>query len=444
MRRRFARRALSVGLAIGAVAAGIGAAATIASGATAAGTTTTGTTDTTGTTTPPPNPVPPAAPSGFADSLSSLYSTIFQADRTLDARTGQTASQQLSAPGEFSQQLGSLTPDELGALYAATQQDPNWGQLGAQAQQILTAAQSAPSAAPSSAPQAQTKTSSQSAPPSTTAGAGRRAAAVAQPAATGASAFPPTEPTGSFPSPPAPFTPDLPVTLAPQMFCFPGDPFPYYLASDSAIFVAETVNEIAYTVQSEQPDNLVTIAGVAALTLPNPVKLVLVALDLATEEASNSLEYAREVVNDCVGDNAYVRTANIDATTVNTFKLEQQNERTLASTEASVNTLHDQLHVVQQTVDAQLTIDIRRALSQPTTAPRNVAYELPTTVGGNLDSTPIGVKAIVTGAYNAAKQAGLAVNATATNNLTAANAALTAKNYRTAWQDFQAAYQALR
>jgi len=169
-----------------------------------------------------------------------------------------------------------------------------------------------------------------------------------------------------------------------------------------------------------------------------------VVLDLATEEASNSLEYAREVVNDCVGDNAYVRTANIDATTVNTFKLEQQNERTLASTEASVNTLHDQVHVAQQTVDSQLTIDIRRALSQPTTAPRNVVYELPTTVGGNLDSTPIGVKAIVTSAYNAAKQAGLAVNATATNNLNAANAALTAKNYRTAWQDYQAAYQALR
>jgi hypothetical protein len=442
-RRRVARKALSLGLAIGAVAAGIGAAAAVASGGTTTGATTTGPTDTT-TTTPPPNPVPPPAPSGFTESLSSLYSTIFQADQTLDSRTGQTASRQLSAPGDFSQQVGSLTPDQLGALYAATQQDPNWAQLGAQAQQVLNAAQSAPLAAPPTAAPAQAKTNAQAAPPSKAATAGPRAAAVAQPALTGAGAFPPGEPSGSFPAPPAPFAPDLPVTAAPQMSCFPGDPFAYYLSSDSAIFIAETINEIAYTVQSEQPDTQVTIAGVAALAVPNPIKLVLVALDLATEEASNSLEYAREVVNDCIGDNAYVRTANIDATTVNTFKLEQQNERTLASTEASVNTLHDQVHVAQQTVDAQLTIDIRRALSQPTTAPRNVVYELPTTVGGNLDSTPIGVKAIVTSAYNAAKQAGLAVNATATNNLTAANAALTAKSYRTAWQDFQVAFQALR
>jgi hypothetical protein len=440
-RRRVARRALSRGLAIGAVVAGIGAAAAVASGATAG--TPTGPKDTTAATAPPPNPVPPPAPSGFADSLNSLYSTIFQADQTLDSRTGQSASQQLSAPGDFSQQVGSLTADQLAALYAATQQDPNWAQLTAQAQQVLTAAQSAPLAA-SPGPQAQAKTSAPTSPPSTTASARARAAAVAQPAQTGASAFPPGEPSGSFPAPPAPFTPDLPVALAPQMLCFPGDPFAYYLASDSAIFIAETINEIAYTVQSEQPDTQVTIAGVAALAVPNPIKLVLVALDLATEEASNSLEYAREVVNDCVGDNAYVRIANIAATTVDTFKLEQQDERTLASTEASVNTLHDQVHVAQQTVDAQLTIDIRRALSQPTTAPRNVVYELPTTVGGNLDSTPIGVKAIVTSAYNAAKQAGLAVNATATNDLTAANTALTAKNYRTAWQDFQAAYQALR
>jgi hypothetical protein len=233
------------------------------------------------------------------------------------------------------------------------------------------------------------------------------------------------------------------------MFCFPGDALGYYLANDSALFIAGVVSDVAHSAQEPLPDSEVEVVGLGAfaaegLSTVDIVKLVLIAVEAAAEEAENSLEYAREVVNDCVGDNAYNRVANLDNTTVNTFKLEQQNEQTLASTEASVNTVHDQLHVVQQTVDAQLTIDMRRALSQPTTAPRNVQYELPAAVGGNLDSTPIGVQTVVTGAYNASKQAGLAVNSTATSNLTAANAALNAKNYRTAWQDYQAAYQALR
>jgi hypothetical protein len=265
---------------------------------------------------------------------------------------------------------------------------------------------------------------------------------------TAASPFPPAEPSGSFPVPPPAFVPSAEVAPAQQMFCFPGDPFAYYLASDSALFVADTVKTVSYTVQSELPDTLATVFGTPifafGLAVANPFKIPLVALTLAADEAYSSLEYAREVVNDCIGDNSYNRSANIDNTTVQTFNLMQQNEQTLAATESSVNTIHDQMHTVQQTVDAQLTLDIRRALSQPTTSPRNIDYELPTSVGGNLDSVPIGVKTIVTNAYNAAKQAGLPVNATATNDLAAANAALGAKNYRTAWLDYQLAYQALR
>jgi hypothetical protein len=456
--RHAGRRALSVGVVIAALAAGLGAAAALARGNHAVGarlapadaTTTDPTTDT--STVPPPNPTYPPAPPGFADSLNSLYSTIYQTDQTLDSHTGQTSSQQLNAPSDFAQQISNLTTDQLAALYAATQQSPNWDQLASQAQQLLSDAQSGPSVQPSGSAQSRARASTGSARTARTSRAGRtamRGALMTANAQPGTSAFPPAEPGGSFPPPPPAFAPSVEVTPAPQMFCFPGDPLAYYLASDSALFVAQTVSIVAYTLASEWDDNWVftfsPIVGVSiAITLPNPIKIVLVAINLAAEEADTSVTYAREVVNDCVGDNSYGKVANIDNTTVQTFKLMQQNEQTLASTEASVNTVHDQAHVVQQTVNDQLTIDIRRALSQPTTAPRNVDYELPTSVGGNLDSTPIGVKAIVTSAYNAAKQAGLPVNATATADLAAANAALLAKNYRTAWTDYQAAYQALR
>jgi hypothetical protein len=437
--------------------AGIGAAVPLGLSASraAADTTTTDTTTTATTTdtttTPPPNPTYPPAPPGFADSLNSLYSTIYQADQTLDSHTGQTSSQQLTAPSDFSQQVGKLTPDQLAALYDATKQDPNWDQLASQAQQLLSDAQSGPSVRSSGPAQSQARASNRSARTARASRVARTAmprAAMTANAQVATSAFPPAEPFGSFLAPPPTFEPSAEVAPAEQMSCFPGDPFAYYLASDSALFVAEVIRVVSYSVQSEWPDTQVHVTGTGifaiGITTPNPNKVVLIAINLAADEASNSLTYAREVVNDCVGDNGYTRVANIDNTAVQNFKLQQQNEQTLASTEASVNTIHDQVHVVQQTVNAQLTIDIRRALSQPTSAPRNVDYELPASVGGNLDSTPIGVKALVTSAYNAAKQAGLPVNATATNNLTAANQALAAKNYRTAWTDYQLAYQALR
>src|SRR5207249_4367272 len=152
---------------------------------------------------------------------------------------------------------------------------------------------------------------------------------------------------------PAAFEPSAEVAPANQMFCFPGDPFAYYLATDSALFVVDTIKTVSYTIQSELEDTRVQIVGTGLLavviSVPNPPKIVLVAITLAAQEAADSLEYAREVVNDCVGDNAYNRTSNLDNTGVQTYNLQKQNEQTLAATESSVNTLHDQVHVVQQT-----------------------------------------------------------------------------------------------
>ena len=84
---------------------------------------------------------------------------------------------------------------------------------------------------------------------------------------------------------------------------------------------------------------------------------------------------------------------------------------------------------------------IEQALTAPATSPPNAAYELPASLGGNLDSTPIGVQEVVTKALSVATQAGLPVNPAAPQDLSAANAALAAGNDAGAYADYAAAYR---
>lgn len=394
------------------------------------------TTDTTTTPTPPP-PAPP----GFADSLNSLYSTMYQTASTLDAKTGQTSTQQLATPGDFASSVAGLSSEQLAEAFAATQADSQWSQVSSEAQQALSDAQSAPpiTGLTGGAVSAAVRPSSQS----TTFKSMRVAAAkaLASAAAAGSDTFPPDEPIGAFPAPPAAFVAGpLPVAMFSARTCVAGDPFAWAVASATALFVANEVKNVADDVGKAAP----SLLDVGYLpSFPDPVKYVLQAIVFGATLVVDSFKYAQAIVDDCKADNVGGLTANEDNTTVNAYHLEQQNEQTMTNIQSSINTIHAQVHVVQQTVDEQLTLDIRRALSQPTASPPNVDYELPVSAGGNLDSTPIGVQAVVDDAFSAAKQAGLPVNAVASSDLNAATQALAANQYKTAWKDFQLAFQAL-
>jgi hypothetical protein len=266
--------------------------------------------------------------------------------------------------------------------------------------------------------------------------------AVAASSSAGADTFPPDEPIGSFPAPPSPFAPDKAVEAFNPIGCIFGpSPYPFFVAADTAVQLATTVDQAITDVVAAIP-SLVAIGYIPSF--PDPVKDVVETIEFAAKVVAETVTYARSVAEDCgrVNEDGYIE--NIDSSTVNLWQLENQNEATMAAIESSVNTIHQQVHVVQQTVNDQLTINIRRALSQPTTAPKNVDYELPAAYGGNLDSTPIGVQAVVTSAFNAARSAGLPINATASTDLANANSALANHNYKTAWADYQLAYQALR
>jgi hypothetical protein len=386
---------------------------------------------------------PTPASSDFASSLTSLYATLYQTVQAVDGKTGGSRSQQLPDPARFSQEVGRLSSENLARLHEATVRQGHWDQLAPDTRQLLAAAQSA-----ATSPQARSGggagTSGPSPAPASKASARPRAAATAQTAQAvpGATAsFPPDEPVGSFPAPPATFAPSLPVDPFVPITCASnGNPYPYYVASDTAIFIGKTVAAVA-----DAAYNIVPTLAPAFLeeSFVDPAKIVAAVVESAANLAVSALEDAQQSAEDCDLVNQTGYSANSDNSTVNGFALETQNQLTIGAIEASVNTLHDQVHVVAQSLGAELTTEIQQALTLPGTAPADVYYELPASAGGNLDSSPVGVQAVVTSAYQAAKQAGLPVNATATNNLTAANQALAARNYRTAWADYQTAYQAL-
>jgi hypothetical protein len=395
--------------------------------------------DTAPTTTPPP------APAGFASSLTSLYATLYGTVQTLDGKTGRSRAHQVPDPSRFAQDISRLSPTDLALLHEATVRQGNWDALAPDSQQLLAGARSAPSAASAAAGRTQPggATAGRSAPAATPAPApaAPHSAIAAQDATGGPPSFPPDEPLGDFPGPLATFEPTMPVEpLIPITCAANGNPYPYYVASDTAIFIGKTVATAADAAYEIIPTLAPAFVGES---YESPLKIVAAVIVGVANLAVSALEDAQASAEDCdlVNETAY--DANTENAAVNSFELETRNEETIGAIESSVNTIHDQVHVAQQSFADGLTTEIQQALALPATAPADVYYELPTAVGGNLDSTPIGVQAVVTNAYNAAKQAGLPVNATATSNLTAANQALVAHNYKTAWKDYQAAYQAL-
>jgi hypothetical protein len=68
---------------------------------------------------------------------------------------------------------------------------------------------------------------------------------------------------------------------------------------------------------------------------------------------------------------------------------------------------------------------------------------LPASLGGLLNSTPVGVQELVTSDLQSAQTLGLKIKPAAYTELSAANTALAAKQYVTAWNDYAQAYQAL-
>ncbi len=405
------------------------------------------------------------APSGFAGDWERLYGRIFA---VFDA-TGVPESQPggigyALPPTAFDRLVGSLSQHEIDELYSTVSERlPDWRQLSLLETQLETDATALPAVGSSggSAPSAASSAVSDQAG-SAVAGAADGSSQAAPAAGDGVTAdvagpdqtltvgvasspFPPTPPTPVVSTPPEPFQPSAPVGPAPGILACPA-PAPGADYGDAAIFAAQSLGDTLAAVATYTPDTsifevfsngLVTVDAVT----PNVYRAVLAATALAAQETAAGLEYQRLAWLNCISANWVTYLANVDNTTVNTYGLLTQVEGTLDSLQSSVDTVGEQVGTVQQTIDDELQLGVEQALAAPVGSAPNAAYELPASLGGELNSTPVGVQSVVTDAISAAREAGLPVNQVAVRSLAAANAALAAGSWSAAYADYATAYQ---
>jgi hypothetical protein len=415
--------------------------------ATGAGTTTT-------TTTLPP------APAGYAASWTALYDDMYATvEATGIAADEPAGSPLLPSPSDFSQMISQLTPDELAQLYQGTSNLSGWSSLPSTYQSLTAEATSQPitgvplaatsstSASTSASTRSAAASPSQSSSPSTLSSSASASAGAAHVTAASApsgspSPFPPTEPTGSFPSPPGPYQPSAPIGPTQTLACpapAPGDSWGetgIYAANVAATVIddLEPALEDTLTVEVDPPPVAVDV------DLPDPALIALAAAAGAAKVIADTFQFEHDYWADCLANNLGSYLANIDNTTVNTYELLTLMESTLDNVERSVDTVSAQVGVVQQTEDEQLTLNIQQALTAAAGSAPNAAYEEPASVGGNLDSTPIGVQELVTNDLLAAQAAGIAVNPAANQDLAAGDVALTNGQDKAAYNDFHQAY----
>ena len=404
----------------------------VATSSTTTAPTTTSTTSTTVAAAAPkynvPSPNPPA-PSGFAGQVSGIYSDVYDVVGATNVGSSLPGgSSQLPTPGQFAAQVAQLTPEQLGYLYDATSKVPQWSDLPADYQDLLAKARTAP---------APTQPVSSSA---VKAALGAAAVPQVKAAAVGTAAFPPAAPTGSFPSPPAPYLPTSPVGLTNLVPANCPLPPPGQDFGTQAVLSAQTAVDTLTEVINGLPSSIGIIINAIPYTIPDPAIYVLTVVLGATDVVLQTFNWMMNSNNDCGFIQTIELVQNIDNTTVNNYDLLLLEDQTIDNIESSVNTIHGQLDAVQQTLDAQLTLAIQQALAQPSSSVPNIAFEIPASAGGNLDSQPIGVAEVVTNAIAEITASGQPLNAAAPSDLALADAALAAHNYRQAYTEFHLAY----
>jgi hypothetical protein len=358
-------------------------------------------------------PSGPPAPTGFADTVKRIYTNASSyagiPGKGLDGRT-LTAAAPMSA-GAFNALVDSLTPDQLNELYDF--KPDAWPRVDG----ILQA-------------------DVQKAPPATvlTKIGNATAAAAAVPAPPAPQ--PTLAPGGGDYTPPEPEKFDAPP--CPELDLGPDDGYDFLFAFDEAHDIASIPAQPFFA--AFHIGAVVTIS--VLLTVESALELPGMTLEMLIETSTFCSTGQSEDEKDVINKNL----VSLDNTSTALLALDNQ----IQTLEGQINQLADNRtqSVVTKLTTAQASLDraqqqaIEESL-QGGGATAVASYELPASLGGYLDSTPIGVKAIVSDAMAKLQQAGQPINPTATSSLTSANNALTAGQFKQAFVYYQAAYQAL-
>lgn len=356
----------------------------------------------------------PPAPAGFADTVKRIYATAASyAGLPGKGVNGQVLT--TAAPmgtDAFNHLIDSLTPAELNQLY--DYKPDAWPRvdaaLGAYTQKV------SPSALATRI--------------------GDAYAAVASLPSTSTAPVPALAPGGSDynPSEPEGFTP----ANCPSLDFGADDGYDLLFALEEAHDIAEIPAQPAYGAPNSIVAGVIAALISLAYALEIPPQTVEMLILIGTFCTTGDSEAEKDVINH--------NLVNLDNTSIALLALDNQ----VQTLEGQINQLLDtrtqtivtRLNTAQASLDKAQQQAIEEAL-EGGGATIIASYELPASLGGYLDSTPIGVKAIVTNAMTSLQQAKQPINPTATSSLTSANNALAAGQYKQAFTYYQAAYQAL-
>ena len=382
---------------------------------------------TTTTTTAPVDPTVPAPP-GYANQLVSLYGEIYNAATNVQVPDQTT---QIMSPTDFQSQVDALSPADLAMIYTATSSMPNFSQLSGtfqQADQVsaeaakvlhLSAVGSAANGTarsakgPSPAPAPSVGATLQGARP-------RLALGVVL----------------AVPKALSNYTPTSPVIIYPQASCPNGAPGIDY--GETAIFSLQVAVDVISEAVAVIPDGLSTAFG--NVTVPNVARIIVAAIQLGVVITHDTFAYLQSVSNDCAGNYLASLAGNTDNSAYQTFELLGH----VADTANEIDTnLADLINQDTSQFDQQLTLDIQTALTAPAGTVPMANMELPASLGGYLDSSPVGVNEVVSGAIHAMQHGRSADElAGAARDETLAEQAFSSSEYKLAFDYYRAAYQA--
>jgi hypothetical protein len=168
--------------------------------------------------------------------------------------------------------------------------------------------------------------------------------------------------------------------------------------------------------------------------------------DATTIEALETSVGQKEI-NESDQDTSTTQTAlSLDTTKIlNDTNNDAQGLTTLVTTDNQqiLNLIESEGATAQGQYNELLKLQIEQALAGWGPVVPELKFQLPSTQGGFLNSTPVGVQEVVTADLQSMIAVGAKVKSTAPTELAAANTALAAGKYSLAWADYAAAYQAL-
>lgn len=356
---------------------------------------------------PPPGP---PAPPDFAGTLKRIYGQAVSyaglPGKGVDGRPLVTTAPMSTAA--FEELVGRLTPDELNQLYARSPE--GWARVDAA---VGTYAKKAPPSAVAS----------------------KIAEAYAAAPQPDPSAAPALAPGGGDYTPPEPELYED--ANCPVVLLGPDDGYAQMFGYYQAAHIASILAKPAYSFEPVT-SSIVAVLITVASALEIPAMTMELLINSGTFCSTNNQV-----------DELYVMNRNavrLNNTSIALLALDEQIKALEGQIKQLLETRTDTVVSKLNTAQASLDIARRHAIEkalQGGQATAIASYQLPASLGGYIDSTPIGVKAIVADAINALKRANQSVNPTAEKQFSQGNAALDAGQFKQAFSYYQSAYQGL-